>query len=62
MAWTGLFFERRSFWDVIDDATDQEKPFLFLDINTLFKRLNEAGQWWYMPLIPALVRQRQADF
>jgi hypothetical protein len=21
-----------------------------------------AGWWWYMPLIPALGRQRQADF
>jgi hypothetical protein len=21
-----------------------------------------AGQWWCMPLIPALGRQRQADF
>jgi hypothetical protein len=22
----------------------------------------KARQWWYMPLIPALGRQRQADF
>jgi hypothetical protein len=22
----------------------------------------EAGQWWHAPLIPALGRQRQADF
>jgi hypothetical protein len=21
-----------------------------------------AGQWWYAPLLPALGRQRQADF
>jgi hypothetical protein len=26
------------------------------------KKLVEAGQWWHMPLIPALERQRQADF
>jgi hypothetical protein len=23
---------------------------------------NWAGQWWYMPVIPVLGRQRQADF
>jgi hypothetical protein len=27
-----------------------------------FKGLLFAGQWWYAPLIPALGRQRQADF
>jgi hypothetical protein len=26
------------------------------------KRVLAAGQWWHMPLIPALGRQRQADF
>ena len=26
------------------------------------KRLEVAGQWWHMPLIPALGRQRQLDF
>jgi hypothetical protein len=27
-----------------------------------FKKLRIAGQWWCMPLIPALGRQRQVDF
>jgi hypothetical protein len=27
-----------------------------------FKIKNTAGQWWRMPLIPALGRQRQVDF
>jgi hypothetical protein len=27
----------------------------------LFKNIL-AGQWWHMPLIPALGRQRQVDF
>jgi hypothetical protein len=26
------------------------------------KKGKHAGQWWLMPLIPALGRQRQADF
>jgi hypothetical protein len=26
------------------------------------KKVSVAGQWWRMPLIPALGRQRQVDF
>jgi hypothetical protein len=26
------------------------------------KNLKMAGQWWHTPLIPALGRQKQADF
>jgi hypothetical protein len=29
--------------------------------NEEFKNIS-AGQWWHMPLIPVLGRQRQADF
>jgi hypothetical protein len=29
---------------------------------SLVYRESFAGQWWRMPLIPALGRQRQADF
>jgi hypothetical protein len=27
-----------------------------------YKKLYGAGRWWHMPLIPALRRQRQANF
>jgi hypothetical protein len=30
--------------------------------NNLLKRYNESWAWWRTPLIPALGRQRQADF
>jgi hypothetical protein len=34
-----------------------------LNIETVqVKEKCSAGQWWRMPLIPALGRQRQADF
>jgi hypothetical protein len=38
---------------------DKKKDFNFLK---LIETLLKAGQWWCMPLIPTLGRQRQADF
>jgi hypothetical protein len=29
---------------------------------TMIRKLHPAGQWWCTPLIPALGRQKQADF
>jgi hypothetical protein len=33
-----------------------------LFLKNVFKIKTVARQWWCMPLIPALGRQRQADF
>jgi hypothetical protein len=30
--------------------------------NKQTNKQNEAGQWWHMPVIPALGRQKQAYF
>jgi hypothetical protein len=32
------------------------------EINNFLKEIQESRVWWRMPLIPALGRQRQADF
>jgi hypothetical protein len=48
-----LSTERKVTWAIILSRLDMTHP---------FEKLSEAGQWWCMPLIPALGRQRQADF
>jgi hypothetical protein len=32
------------------------------DGRNLIENLDEVGQWWLTPLIPALGRQKQVDF
>jgi hypothetical protein len=41
-----------------------KKPMRFQDWgeDSRLRVLLMAGQWWHMPLLPALGRQRQADF
>jgi hypothetical protein len=33
-----------------------------IEFLSVLKKNNRAGQWWHKPLIPALGRQRWADF
>jgi hypothetical protein len=42
-----------------DDARGKQTNKTF---KNKFKSKTKAGHWWYMPLIPALGRQRQVDF
>jgi hypothetical protein len=43
-------------------STSQEDPCQTLQRLLLHKKLQPAGRYWRTPLIPALKRQRQADF
>jgi hypothetical protein len=46
----------------LNEVKSQKKDF-FNIISTFFKKsYNKAGWWWRTPLIPALGKQRQADF
>jgi hypothetical protein len=42
------------------DRTVGKKDYVILYSD--LKKILRAGQWWCIPLIPALGRQRQADF
>jgi hypothetical protein len=58
MVYVALGLERGASFTVLDRHSPVELcPHLHV-INSLFL----AGRWWRTPLIPALGRQRQADF
>jgi hypothetical protein len=42
--------------------TDSENIILAAPLDTRFEMSVVARQWWHMPLIPALGRQKQVDF
>jgi hypothetical protein len=43
-------------------TTENQSNHLAIKKIKRIKKKKKAGQWWCTPLIPALGRQRQADF